>query len=108
MSMGDGWAVVAAAIGVGALGILGQITKAFVDDHLAHKRGSDPLAEARKKVLIDMLESGPNWRTIKTLSSVIGADRAEARQLLLQIGARGSELGDGMWGLISRNPFPSN
>jgi len=107
MSMGEGWAVVVAAIGVGALGILGPIAKAFVDDYLAHKR-DDPLAEARKKVLLDMLKSGPEWRKIGTLCDVIGASPGEVRQLLLQVGARGSELGNDMWGLISRNPFPSD
>ena len=105
--MGEGWAVVAAAIGGGAVGILGPIAKAFVDDHLAHKRG-DPLAEARKKVLLDMLESGPDWRNLGTLCDVTGASPGEVRTLLLQVGARGSERGNDMWGLISRNPFPSN
>ena len=104
--MGESWTVVVAAIGGGAVGILGPIIKAFVDDHLAHKRG-DPLEEARKKVLLDMLENGPEWRNIGTLCDVIGANPGEARKLLLQVGARGSERGNDMWGLISRNPFPS-
>lgn len=105
--MGEGWAVVVAAIGGGAVGILGPIAKAFVDDHLAHKRG-DPLAEVRKKVLLDMLESGPEWRNLSTLCDVIGASPGEVRKLLLQVGARGSERGNDKWGLISRNPFPAN
>ena len=105
--MGEGWAVVAAAIGGGVVGILGPIAKAFVDDHLAHKRG-DPLAEPRKKLLLDMLESGPDWRNLSILCDVIGASPGEVQKLLLQIGARGSERGNDMWALISRAPFPSN
>jgi len=36
---------------------------------------------------------------------VIGADEATTKRLLLEIGARGSEDGQDLWGLLERNPF---
>lgn len=89
----------------GAIGVLGPIAKAFVDDYLARRR-VDPLAEARKALLRQMLEGELSWRNLETLQHVIGADVDSTRSLLLEIGARASEDGQAKWGLISRNPFP--
>jgi hypothetical protein len=47
------------------------------------------------------------WRTLDTLMHVIGADEKTTKRLLLEIGARASENGQPLWGLITRNPLPS-
>lgn len=91
----------------GAIGVLGPIAKSFADDYIA-KRRVDPLAEARKGLLRQMLEGDFTWRNLDTLQHVIGADADTTRRLLLEIGARASEDGQDKWGLISRNPFPKS
>jgi hypothetical protein len=48
-----------------------------------------------------------DWRKLDTLMHVIGADEQTTKRLLLEIGARASEDGQPLWGLISRNPLPS-
>lgn len=40
-----------------------------------------------------------------TLSRVIGADEETTKRLLIELGARGSEKDDGLWGLIENHPF---
>ena len=45
------------------------------------------------------------WRTLNKLSTVVGADEDTTKRLLLEIGARASEKGDGKWGLLRRVPF---
>lgn len=66
------------------------------------------LDNARQKVLRTMLEDDKlPWRKLDTLKHVIGADDATIMRLLLRVGARASEDGQNLWGLISRNPFPS-
>ena len=62
----------------------------------------------KKKLLKDMLEGGHNWRKLSTLSSVTGLTELEAKQLLVEIGARGSEKDPSLWGLVSRNPLPEH
>jgi hypothetical protein len=46
-----------------------------------------------------------NWRNISTLSRVVGADEETTKKLLIEIGARGSELDDKLWGLIKYHPL---
>jgi hypothetical protein len=66
------------------------------------------LDNARQTVLKTMLEDPKfSWRKLETLKHVIGADDATTIRLLLRLGARASEDGQDLWGLISRNPFPS-
>jgi len=61
----------------------------------------------RKQLLLSMLENrNHNWRSINTLMHVIGADESTTKSLLLEIGARASEDGQQLWGLIWRNPLP--
>jgi hypothetical protein len=62
---------------------------------------------ARKKLLKRMLneEQWP-WRKLETLKHVIGADEQTTIRLLIELEARGSEDGQPLWGLISKNPFP--
>ena len=62
----------------------------------------------RKELLKKMLEKGLNWRSLSTLSNVTGLDEDEAKRLLVEIGARGSETDPSLWGLISRNPLPEH
>ena len=60
----------------------------------------------RKKLLLTMLNVDKyKWRKINTLMNVIGADEETTRQLLIEIGSRGSETDKDLWGLISRNPI---
>ncbi len=54
-----------------------------------------------------MLAAGHNWRRLSTLSNVTGLSEPEAKQLLVEIGARGSETDSSLWGLVSRNPLPT-
>jgi hypothetical protein len=61
----------------------------------------------RKALLRKMLGAGRNWRRLSTLSNVTGLTEQEAKQLLVEIGARGSETDPALWGLVSRNPLPS-
>jgi hypothetical protein len=39
------------------------------------------------------------------LSRVVGADEDSTKRLLIDVGARGSEKDDGLWGLIESHPF---
>ena len=55
-----------------------------------------------------MLENGFSWRSLSTLSNVTGLDEDEAKRLLVEIGARGSETNPSLWGLVSRNPLPEH
>jgi HEAT repeat protein len=59
--------------------------------------------EPRKKILREMLrdERFPEgWRKLRTLMHVIGANEETTKRLLIEIGARGSEDGEDLWGLI--------
>ncbi|MEQ8360107.1 MAG: hypothetical protein RH860_11515 [Cytophagales bacterium] len=62
--------------------------------------------EPRRKLLLKMLESDENdWRSLETLSHVIGADKEKTKNLLIDIGARASEDGKELWALIKNKPF---
>jgi macrodomain Ter protein organizer (MatP/YcbG family) len=72
------------------------------------KRKAD---KPRKAILLQMLKKEhPDWRDLKTLSRVAGLTESEARRLLIEIGARGSETrqegGAELWSLIERHPLP--
>lgn len=61
---------------------------------------------ARQKLLGQMLnDKAFQWRSLSTLAAVIGCDEEQTKNHLIAIGARGSEKGDGEWGLISRHPL---
>lgn len=63
--------------------------------------------EPRRVMLRAMLNhSSHEWREFDTLRHVIGADEDTTKRLLLEVGARASENGKPLWGLISRNPLP--
>lgn len=98
----DAWAValVSGLIGVG--GTLG----ATLLTHCLQNRRAAKIDQSRKALLRTMLQTGRQWRRLDTLQRVIGADEQTTIRLLLEIGARGSERGDRVWGLVSRNPLP--
>jgi len=92
-----------AGVVVGAL--LNCLT-AYVSFRLKREQ-QKKLDTARQKLLKTMLEEPKfTWRTLDTLKHVIGADDATTVRLPLELGARGSEDRQDLWGLISRNPFP--
>jgi hypothetical protein len=66
------------------------------------------LEDGRTKLLLQMLRDGrfqDRWRKLSTLSRVVGADEDSTKRLLIDVGARGSEKDDGLWGLIESHPF---
>lgn len=75
--------------------------------HCLKERAIAKRDEPRKNLLHEMLENPKHqWRTLDTLAHVIGADEKVTKNLLLSIGARASEDGQSIWGLIKRNPLP--
>ena len=76
--------------------------------HWLKERPQRELDAARKKLLTKMLNDPQfpeHWRKITTLSRVVGADAETAKRLLIELGARGSEKDDGLWGLIEHHPL---
>ena len=68
------------------------------------------LDEKRKSLLKTALENPPHgkeWRSIQTLSRIIGANYETTTRLLIELGARGSEGESDVWALISRKPLSS-
>jgi len=62
--------------------------------------------EPRRQLLRNLLNDPRfNWRELKTLTNVIGADDETTKTLLIEVGARGSEDGQHLWGLLTRNPL---
>jgi len=71
--------------------------------HWLKERQNKRLEQSRKKLLLEMLRDSRfprHWRQLSTLSRVIGADEETTKRLLIDVGARGSEKDDGLWGLI--------
>ena len=89
---------------IGAAAMLGGIvTKDWLE--VRRKAKAD---KPKKKLLKDMLKDGHSWRRLSTLSNVTGLTEIEAKQLLVEIRARGSETDPSLWGLVSRNPLPEH
>jgi hypothetical protein len=100
--------VIVATIGI-AGAVIGSV--ATTAGNLALKRWQDHVDSKRempqKKLLLQMLDNEKYpWRQLETLMHVIGANEATTKRLLLEVGARASEDGQLLWGLISRNPLP--
>jgi hypothetical protein len=93
------------ALGTG-IGVIGSLLTTWLNAWLNRKNQLDQYDKAAMKLLTTMLEKGRNWRTLKTLSNVIGANEKDTKELLLMLGARASETNPDLWGLISRNPLP--
>jgi len=104
--MDDKFLIALVGAGSALLGILvttiGQVLLYWLKERPASR-----LAKLRKGLLERMLKDKRwTWRRLSTLSHVIGADETTTQTLLIEIGARASEDGSEIWGLISRNPFP--
>jgi hypothetical protein len=87
----------------GALTISGTLLVEWFKQRTKKKRD-----EPRKHLLMKMLEDERfegRWRELHALMHVIGADEATTKRLLIEIGARGSEDGKDLWGLIKHHPF---
>jgi hypothetical protein len=99
---------------VALVGLIGVVAGALITvvgtllrDHL-QARPRRELDKQRKKVLLEMLRDkrfDGGWQKLATMSRVVGADEEATKRLLFEVGARGSERDDGMWGLIENHPF---
>lgn len=88
-----------------ALGVFGSLLTTYLNAHLS-KAKPDPVAAARKKLLLAMLEDERfTWRYFDVLCHVIGANEETTKALLLEVGARASEDGQNLWCLVTRHPF---
>ncbi|MBU1406310.1 MAG: hypothetical protein KKE83_00750 [Proteobacteria bacterium] len=99
---------------VAVVGLAGVVVGAIitvVGNFLLHWFQDSPrrkLDEGRKKLLEQMLRDTrfkDHWRKITTLSRVVGADEETTKRLLIELGARGSEKDDGLWGLLEHHPL---
>lgn len=102
--------IVIALIGV-AGAVIGSIATIAVQwlSHFLQERAAAKKDKPRKDLLLEMLCSPKyQWRKLETLMHVIGADEETTKRLLLEIGARASEYGQPLWGLIKRNPLPND
>jgi hypothetical protein len=100
--------VVIALIGV-AGAVIGSVATVAVSivTHCLKARAAAKREKPRRDLLLQMLRHPDyNWRKLDTLMHVIGADEQTTKSLLLQVGARASEDGQPLWGLIERNPLP--
>ncbi|HVL48148.1 MAG TPA: hypothetical protein VM889_06290 [Candidatus Thermoplasmatota archaeon] len=102
--------VLIALIGVGGaiVGSVATVSVEWLRAHLANK-AEERRDKPRKDLLKKLLQSKKfQWRRLDTLMHVIGADEETTKRLLLDIGARASEDGQPLWGLVSRNPLPES
>ncbi len=99
---------------VGVVGFAGVVLGAaitVIGNVVLHKIQDGPrrkLDDSRKELPKEMLKDSRfplGWRKLSTLARVVGADDETTKRLLFEIGARGSEKDDGMWGLIGRHPL---
>jgi hypothetical protein len=75
--------------------------------HCLNERSASKREKPQRDLLLAMLRSHDyQWRRLDTLMHVIGTDEPTAKRLLLEVGARASEDGQPLWGLIERNPLP--
>ncbi|WP_141687905.1 hypothetical protein [Stappia indica] len=77
--------------------------------HLENKQQKG-IDERRKALLRTALENPPlgkEWRSIQTLSRIVGANYETTTRLLIELGARGSEGENDVWALASRKPLGS-
>lgn len=102
------------SFGVAVVGLAGVIVGAIITVagnfllHWLQDRPRRKLDEGRKKLLEQMLRDTrfkERWRKITTLSRVVGVDEETTKRLLIELGARGSEKDDGLWGLLEYHPL---
>jgi hypothetical protein len=102
--------IIIALIGITGA-VIGSIATVSVQllQHYLQVRMEAKKDKPRKELLLKMLQSPKHqWRNLETLAHVIGADTETTKRLLLEVGARGSEDGQHLWGLIDRNPLPKD
>jgi len=95
----------------GIIGVVVGSATTVVGQWLRHRWQTSELRkrdQKRKSMLRQLLDNpGPTgWRTMETLSSVIGVDRDGAARLLIEIDARASETGNDVWAYIRDKPLP--
>ena len=106
MNSGDHFTAIIGLIGVllgYVLAILGNLVTYWLSQRTIAKKD-----QPRKRLLEKMLDDERfpgRWRKLSTLMHVIGADEETTKGLLLEIGARGSEDQQELWGLIKYHPF---
>ena len=90
------------------VGSVSTIAAQFVS-HCLQERSRKNNEKPKKQLLEKMLRSEKHtWRKLETLMHVIGTDEENTKRLLLSLGARASEDGKNLWGLIERNPLPDS
>lgn len=87
------------------LGAGGSLTTTWLSAHLSRQSPHPKFDAAVGSLLKEMLEKGPRWRKLETLSRVTGLSQEDTKEYLIELGARGSETGEDLWGLVSRNPL---
>jgi len=100
--------IVIALIGVTGA-VIGSIATVAVQwlSHYLQESAVTKRDKPRRDILLEMLRAPQHrWRKLETLMHVIGADEETTKNLLLQVGARASEDGKPLWGLLERNPLP--
>ncbi len=100
--------IVIALIGVSGavIGSIATVAVQWLSHHL-QERAAAKRDKPRKELLLNMLKSPKHtWRNFETLMHVIGANEETTKRLLLELGARASENGKPIWGLIERNKLP--
>ena len=97
----------------GILGVVGTLITSYygprkIEEWREHRQ-EERIYGPRKRLLIQLLEDSRfnDGRKLETLCRVTGSNEEECRRLLIEIGARGVRLRDGVegWALISRNPL---
>jgi hypothetical protein len=87
----------------GFLTIAGNAATTYFKERVIAKKDNP-----RKALLLKMLEDErfpKRWRNLDTLMHVIGANKETTVRLLIELGARGSEDKQDLWGLIKYHPF---
>jgi uncharacterized membrane protein YgaE (UPF0421/DUF939 family) len=100
------WVAVVGLIGVVVGAVITVLGNLFL--HWLQDRSRRDLDKARTKLLQQMLRDSrfaEHWRKLATLSRVVGADEETTKRLLIEVGARGSEKEDGLWGLLEYHPL---
>lgn len=99
-----------------ALGIIGVMVGSigqFIIDRFKYRRetrAQRELDDKRKALLRTALENPPpgkEWRSLQTLSRIIGASYETTTRLLIELDARGSETENEVWALRSKKPLGS-
>ena len=100
--------IVIALIGVTGA-VIGSVATVAVQwlSHCLQEKAAVKRDKPRKDLLLEMLRAPQHqWRKLETLMHVIGADEEITKRLQLEVGARASEDGQPLWGLVERNPLP--